>query len=203
MAFTDNFDGEASEIDLISHTPSGGGTWTKGFGSEAACKVGTYNTLKSHAASSGNVVYLCTDQGSADQYMQFKAVDLAFSSFFICRNVSGTASGILVRIQSNGTVSLQKNSPLTQLGTWAGVVAGDIVRLECQGDNLTVKVNGTTRISVSDALNNTATRQGVWSRSEAAGQLEQIGDDFEAGVLDAAAPSDVIPRRSMKIWTYR
>lgn len=56
----------------------------------------------------------------------------------------------------------------TQVGTWPGAAAGDVLSVVLSGNSITAKRNGSTVGSTTDSFNNTATMHGVYSESTAA-----------------------------------
>lgn len=187
--FTDNFNGAGSNTDLASWTPSGGTAWTlvDGTGSWAQVSSSTNRLITNNTDATG-ASWRCDDQASADQYLQAKWQNTVIS-FWCCRHVSRTS---YIGVRGNAATPkcnlFRNNAGFTSLGTGATtVVAGDTIRLECSGNNLTVYLNGVAEIGpVSETHNNTQTRQGVHVRNDGT-----VGwaDDFEAGVLAAGGLS--------------
>jgi hypothetical protein len=183
MAFTDNFT-DTDTTTLETHTPSGGTAWTRVDGTAGALTINT-NVLKVLAAT--NTLYVCDDQGSVNQYVQYK--HQTNMNDFVCNRATDANNFIGIRV-SAGKVQIFKRvtSTFTQLGSTGAttVNAGDTVRLESSGDVHTAKINGNLEASVggTDSAHNSVTRQGVCGRT--ASSLN-IVDDFEAGILSGAS----------------
>lgn len=184
MPFTDNFNGEGSDVDLASHTPSGGTAWTRVDGAANAGLVGSSGILRSSSAT--NTLYTCDDQGSVNQYVQFEY--RVSSNDFVCNRATNNQNFIGIR-GSASKVQIFKRvaNTFTQIGTDGGttLVAGDIIRLESSGDVHTAYVNGNVESGPggTDAAHNTVTTQGVCIRSVSGNWV----DNFEAGTLAAGA----------------
>ena len=183
-SFTDDFSGEASNTDLVSHTPSGGTAWTQQSGS-ANDAVATSGGI---CATGGAGVYTCDDQGSADQYTQGIVQSTTVSGFIIIR-LSDANNWWGVRARSNGQLYKVVAGSFSLQGTGAGISVSDGLRIEGSGNSIEVfKDTGSGYASfigpVTDSFNNTATLQGLGGSSFVTGSLT---DDFEAGVLSAGA----------------
>jgi hypothetical protein len=179
MAFTDTFT-DTDTTTLETHTPSGGTAWTRVDGTAGACSI-VGNILRVNAAS--NTLYICDDQGNADQYVQYKHQNNM--NDFVCNRATDANNFIGIRV-SAGKVQIFKRvtSTFTQLGSTGAttVSANDIIRLESSGNVHTAKINGNTEAGVggTDAAHNSVTRQGICGRTAS---ILNIADDFEAGSL--------------------
>lgn len=182
--FTDNFNGAGANTDLASWTPSGGGAWTRVDGSSNMAVVTTGNLLLCNTSDVNGALYRCTDQGSADQYVQYRA-KTAHVGAFTCNRASDRANYIGVRSAgSPAKVQIYRRSggTLTQLGSNGAttVAINDVIRLESSGNAHEAFLNGVSQVGpANDATHNTVTRQGVNARWASV----QWMDDFEAGVL--------------------
>lgn len=190
MAFTDNFNGEASNVDLASHVPSGGTAWTRVDGSVNMGQVSSStNRLINNTSNATGALYQCDDQGSANHYLQYVASNTNIAAF-ICNRASANTDYIGIRIFSS-KVQIWKRvgGTLTQLGAdgTTTVSAGATIRLESSGNTHTAFINGTQEIQRTDSHNSTVTRQGVNARSAGAVAL---ADDIEFGSLSGATTHD-------------
>jgi len=183
MAFTDDFNRtnedleDSADWDLVD----GAAGAARVFGNVVICDTGQ---------SSGS--YRCPDQASANHYAQAAIRNSGNAFPVVCRMTDGSNGFGLRHEGTHWQLYKQDTGSFTQLGSnyTAALVAGDIGRIECDGNDITVKINGTTRIGpITDSFNNTETRQGVWPRSNT---ISDWFDDFEAGTLtvgDTAAPA--------------
>jgi hypothetical protein len=191
--FTDNFTETGTGVDLASHAPSGGTSWTRVEAISTCTCDSTVNVLIKNAADSNGAMYRCDDQGSVDQYVQFAVVATNQASFVANRASANTS---YIGVRSNGAtpkVQIFKRvaGTFTQLGSNGAttVVAGNTIRLESSGDAHEAYLQGVSQVGpTNDAHNNTVTRQGVNGRSADSGNWI---DTFEAGTLGAAGP--VVP----------
>lgn len=147
--FFDNFNRANADLE-DSPTSSSGGLWTHDGLITGALQI-LSNTLNCNTNSSTGSAYKCTNQGTADHYVQYTVMnaDLATGPFACCRLAdqgnfvgirtgSGTGNGqIEVYRRVGGSLAHLYSSPA---GT---VVNGDVVRLQVIGDEFTVRVNGT------------------------------------------------------------
>ena len=196
-SFTDNFNGEGSNVDLASHTPSGGTAWARQDGSSGDILVTTGGITQ----TTGAAVYWCDDQGSSDQYTQGVIQATTTGAFLIIR--SSDASNFWgVRARSNGQCYKRVSGTYVLVGTGGGDSVGDVLRIEGSGSNIETFLDTGSGFSSftgphNDSFNSTATRQGLGGSSFGAGSFM---DDFEAGVLSAThtgAASLSIPPISM------
>jgi hypothetical protein len=179
MAFTDNFT-DTDTTTLETHTPSGGTAWTRVDGTAGGAKI-VSNILQAAAAT--NTLYICDDQGNADQYVQYKHHNNM--NDFVCNRATDSNNFIGIRVTAS-KVQIYKRvtATFTQLGSTGTTTVnnGDIIRLESSGNVHTAKINGNLESGVggTDAAHNTVTRQGICARTASA---LNIVDDFEAGTL--------------------
>lgn len=187
--FIDNFNGEASDVDLAAHTPSGGGAWTRVDGLVNMVQVSASgNRVINNNNDAGGALYQCTDQGNKAHYVQYKAQIISISGFASNR-ASNKNNHIGVRAGASNKTQLYKcvSGVYTQLGSngATSVVVGDTIRLESNSsDSHTVFLNAVSQIGpISETANNTVTGQGLVGRLS--GAVDWL-DDFEAGLLSAA-----------------
>lgn len=188
--FTDAFTGVAPNVDLASHTPTGGGAWNRVDGSVDMARVDyTNDWLANTTTDATGALYQCTDQASANQYVQY-VVKHANINAFICNRATDRSNYVGVR--ANGATSKTQvfkrvAGAFTQLGSDGAttVSVGNTIKLESSGNDHTAYLNGVSQVGPStDAFNNTETRQGVNPRSS--GSSDWL-DDFEAGTLGGGA----------------
>jgi len=184
--FTDDFEGEGSDVDLASHTPSGGTAWTRSDGLDNDALCHSAGTVSCSGSNTAGGIYLCDDQGSADHYLNFTMLGNNIVSFFACRVATYRS---YIGIRPSGNLELYKRtsgSGFTKLGeNTGGISDGWRGRLECSGDAHEVFLDsGSGFVSevgpVNDAYNNTQTWQGISARNDGG---NAIAYDFEAGVL--------------------
>jgi hypothetical protein len=178
VAFTDNFAGTDGQN---LEDRSG---WTLVDGAAGAAQINASNQLKcSSAQSTGS--YKCTDQGSADHYTQ--AAIRGSGTQLLCARLTNGSNFIGARRETSAWQLYKRVAGVfTQLGASASTYsAGDVLKLEANGNSLTAYKNGSAVIGpVTDSFNNTETRQGLSPRSAA---LNPWLDNFEAGALSASA----------------
>jgi hypothetical protein len=187
--FTDDFNGEGAEVDLVSHTPSGGTSWTQVDGLSTEAKVSTSGVLRNNTTNGGCLIR-CDDQGSANQYVQ-AVVKTTSIGAFVCNR--GTDGNNFIGWRPFGTAyQFFKRSAgtFTSLATSAGAPSvNETGRLESSGNSHELYVNGVSAAGpVTDATHASVTRQGVCPRSTGAADWL---DDFEAGTLGAAPAARV------------
>lgn len=189
MPFTDNFNGEGSEVDLASHTPSGGGAWTRVDGSANYLTVISAGWAVNNTSDSDGALYQCTSQGSSAHYCQYVAKEVASGTMFVANRATDRSNYVGVRCRT-GVVEIFKrvSGSFTSLGaTSASVAEGNTVRFESSSGNVhTIKINGTQAHQITDSFNSSEVRQGLVARG--AGRLSWL-DDYEAGALGGAAPT--------------
>lgn len=187
--FTDDFSGEVSNVDLVSHTPSGGTAWDRVDGVDTDAVIDSTNHWLQCSTGSGNgALYRCDDEGSADNYIQYVTKNLFMNAFVVSR---ATAFGDFIGVRTASNVAQiykRQSGSFTQQGTNSSTVSGDdVIKMEITDtDTSVLYVNGVedTGPGAVSTFNNTVTRQGIVSRSTNGGSW---ADDFEAGVLAAPA----------------
>jgi hypothetical protein len=198
--FTDDFNGEVSTVNLEDHTPDGGDAWTRIDGNADYARVSSVtNRLICGTADSLGGLFVCDDQGSPDQYVQYKIDDDDGELFsFVCNRATDRQNIIGVRHRGSGLgniIELFKKDAgtFTKLANSANGAAtdGDSARLESEGNTHSVFIDsGSGFASViapaNDSFNATETRQGVLCRSDG---VVGLLDDFEAGTLGVAHTS--------------
>jgi predicted secreted protein len=98
----------------------------------------------------------CTVQATlstiANMQRVFVRTTDANNNIFLSANTSGGQWELFKRV----------NCTLTALGTYAAAPAsGDTVRIVLSGSSITVYINGTARITATDAFNQAATKHGL------------------------------------------
>lgn len=184
--FLDNFNGEASNIDLAAHVPSGGTAWTRVDGTAGMAQVSASSSRLINATTNATgALYQCDDQGGADHYVQYVCENGNISAY-VCNRASDANNFIGVRV-FNSRVQLWRRSggTLTQLGSdgVGSVGSGAVIRLESVGETHTVFVNGEQKLQSDDSTNSTISRQGVVARTS--GSVGWL-DNFEAGSIAAS-----------------
>lgn len=188
MPFTDNFNGESSEVDLAAHVPSGGAAWTRVDGAANHLTVISAGWAVNNTNDDAGALYRCDDQGSSAHYTQFKTLD-ENAVMFVANRATNRSNFFGVRTRA-GTCEVFKRTAgaFTSLGASGAstVKADDVVRFEVSAGNVhTTKVNGIQVHQVTDSFNSTETRQGLVARSR--GRSSWL-DDYEAGPLSAPTP---------------
>jgi hypothetical protein len=174
MAFTDDFNRSDENLEASA-------SWTLIDGPAGGARV-VSNVLKINTTNSV-CSYSCPDQGSADHYTQAVWNTLAYG-FTSIRLTDGNN---FIGVRHEGTdwqVYKRDTGSFSLIGSYTvGLTGGDIAYLEGNGNDITLKVNGTTRVGpTSETFNNTETTQGVCPRSVV---VTNWIDDFEAGALAA------------------
>lgn len=192
MAFTDNFNRADEDLGTSAN-------WTFLEGSPTTAAAVRSNTLACLATAGQGITYLCPDQGSADQYVQFEIrnVTAAAAPFAICRVAIGdnfiglrnSGANLDVYKRVGGTFTRLTPSPNGQ-----SLVIGDVIRLEVEGtDTWRAYKNGVLTNTGSIGTSFTSTRQGVICRIT---PHNPWIDNFEAGPLEAPA-SNILRRASL------
>jgi hypothetical protein len=179
FVFADDFNRANESLEVSAN-------WTRAGGVAGDCSV-SGNACRAVSTNATGAAYLCPDIGTADMYVQAKWMNTATAGGpFICARLTDANNYVGARRDNaNGRWDLFKRvtGTLSSLGNFVGaIVAGDVLRLECSGDNATLLVNGVIRVGpvslagshagVTDAgLNTRSTFQSPWI------------DDFEAGAL--------------------
>ena len=179
MAFSDNFDRANENL-------SASANWTVVTGAADAAVISGNQLAVNTTQSAGLIV--CPDQGSADHYVEYTLQE-AFTYSYVAIRATDGDNFIGVRGWDNA-YDIDKyvaGVPTYELGTWASAPqVGDVVRLQAEGDTIKVLVNGTERISITEAFNNTETRQGVVPITSSPNPWI---DSFSADALAAATPT--------------
>jgi hypothetical protein len=175
VAFTDSFTRADENLEASAN-------WTRVDGAAGAAAVRSNQLAQ---LSSTNTAYQCPDQSSADHYSQaVTKVSGAWTGFMAIRltdsnNFIGTRPGTNV-------IELYKrvSGTFTSLGSASASTAINAVYyVEGSGNNLTVKVDGVTKLGpTSETAHNTVTRSGIVVRTT----LNPTLDDFESGALAAS-----------------
>lgn len=173
--FTDDFNRADEDLEDSAD-------WTQ-IDTNAGAATIVSNVLTS-TQTGGVQSYLCPDQGSADHYSQ-GVIKTGGGTFPCCVRMTNGNNFIGAR-HTGGDWELFKrvSGSFTLLGDFtASLVSGDILRVDADGNDITVKINATLRIGpITETFNNTETRQGLSPRSTVTSDWM---DDFEA---DSLAP---------------
>lgn len=167
--YTDNFTGTAATL-LTAHTPDSGGSWTAGTGSSGnAVLDGTGNVYDQF----GNApwFYWSQDPLSADYDVVVKVkVDVSGSQGHGCIARQSTSANTHYRVFWHGGVGdwlLYKNvaGTATQIGNFTGSAptTEKTLTLRCTGSTITVLLDGTQIISVTDSAVSGAGRPGIFT----------------------------------------
>lgn len=170
MAFlTDSFTDTAATT-LASHTGETGATWTAHGSTVGTAVITDANRLRVSTSTNVPLYYASGTPASADYYVEgsFKFLsDNGSTSIGVAGRIVTGANTLYLAAMSPSTVVLGKlvAGSYTELGSYAITpTAGDVVtvRLTMTGTALSVQVNGTTRISVTDSAISAAGRAGIW-----------------------------------------
>jgi hypothetical protein len=151
-------------VTLASHTPDTGTSWTviQTTGASGTMNINTNGCAHTSTSASSGHIYTADGTYSTANYAVQATIsrwDAASTqlTWLGCRVVAGI-DGYFVGLQDdsqNPDVLLYRSddSVATQLGTAnTGLVATDVVSLECSGSSITVKKNGTAIIGpITDA----------------------------------------------------
>jgi hypothetical protein len=178
----------------------GGGTlpqaFTAGDGTALTTADSNWNNLGGTFAVNTNAVY--SNVANTDTMARWTAGtfnDNQYSEITISASSTGYI-GVGVRLQSgaqsgygvycNGTdlklIEWSSGAQTTTHYTGSACSVSDVVRLEVSGTNLTVKKNGTTLTTVSDATYSTG-RPGLVGRGNGSGTATTLGDNWYADNL--------------------
>ena len=189
MAFTDDFSGEVSDVDLASHTPSGGTAWSRvgGVANSAEVFSASSDAGVPGSAAATNTLYQCDDQGNSAQYIQCSYLPSSTASF-LANRATDANNFVGVRV-SGAKVQIFKRvaGSFTQLGSTGSttVSSGDTIKLESDGSDVhTAFINGSSESGPggTDTAHSSVTTQGFCARLESGSDVS-VMDDFEAGVL--------------------
>lgn len=187
MAFTDAFTG--TNGDSLG-ARSG---WTVQGGNSGDFKV-LSNGLEPDSA--GTCSILCTDQGSADCYVQAKLVTLTGlpNAFIACRLVDHNNAIGWRLFGSGGTGSRMGkivSGVVTDLVTHQGA-ANDVYKVVCSGTTAQLFKNGVQQGTDQTVASSTETSQGVLTTAAQTATSTWI-DDFEAGANAGGGGSVIGP----------
>lgn len=179
-AFTDDFNRADENLEVSDN-------WTRVGGVTGLARVAN-NELYLTAISTNQAAYLCPDQGTADNYVEFTA-----------RNITSSASPFVATrlTDSSNFVGIRYNPASTRWETYKRVAGtftliasifspptfavGDTIKLEVFGNILFMYINGYLRTSDyigTDAALQGVTRQGIVARTIS---HEPFIDNFTAG----------------------
>lgn len=178
MAFIDTFDGAASDTNLESWTPSGGGAWTKVTGPAGAIQVKSTGAIKLTATSYS--YYTCTNQGSADQEIIFRyRTTASHTSSAVCLRMVDGGNFIGVQFGSSSKELLKRDG-----GTWMGYG-----NYEASVDNEWIKVEarGTT---VKWYKGGTGSSPSTWTQIGLSLTISEFSTETSAGIVAENNSSD-------------
>lgn len=163
----------ANTTNAIGSTSTGAKAWSQVLGTWGITSNQAYES--SYALATNIAV---VESGVADCTVSVKIGSNGSYSGLVFRSDGTTANGIFVQYDDVSKVlnMLKKVGGVqTSIGTPASVTLAltDVVAVVLSGSSITVKVNGVTKISVTETDNATRTKHGIWSYG-AAGSF----DDF-------------------------
>jgi hypothetical protein len=174
-----------------------GANWSLGWATIAGFTV-VSNTAQLASVNDEGVNYWSADTFGDNQYAQCVISTIGGAYVGAGPAVRYSASGgyHAAYDQDTGAIRISRRSGGSNTNiasTSFSVSAGDTLRLEISGSNLTLYVNGTSRLTTSDSTHASGAG-GIygWHASPTIAV-----NNFEAGNLTAAAASIVIPRRPM------
>lgn len=180
---TDNFNRADNSASL--GTPSdGGGAWTAGTGTwgvnsnQGYCSTSTALAVATLEASVSNVEV----QGTAS---------VINSDIGVVARFANTSNYLMADFLGATSTRLFKNvaGSFTSLGSGSAGSNGDVIVLRCDsGNNLTVKVNGVSRITATDSAGSTNTKHGIRTHNDTVARI----DDFSITEIGAAAVGPLI-----------
>jgi len=178
MTFTDSFTRADEDLEADAN-------WTRVDGAAGAAKI-VGNLVRQ--ASDTDSAYQCPDQGSANHYSQVLNLETGPASttgFAPCNRLTSITAYIGVRNTGGDWEMFLQDSGFTELGTayTSTPLNTDVLKLESDGNDHVFYLNGTSRITATNATHNTVTRQGVANRFNGSDWF----DDFEAGLLGASS----------------
>lgn len=154
MAFSDDFNRANENLGASAN-------WTVVTGVADAAVISSNQLATNTTQTNGLIV--SPDEGSADHSVEWTLQNVYTHSYVAVRATDGD-NFIGARGWDN-----KWHIDKCVAGTWtyahgewlSAPVSGDVARLECVGDTIKLFVNDVERISVTDAFNNTETRQGI------------------------------------------
>lgn len=181
---SDSFDRSDRNLDGDTLDNAGGGSGTHTW----SALSGSWDilTLRARCASGGdNAIIVGTMASTADQRVSI--VSRAAGSSLVARATDATDGYIAFRFGNDAyAVYRADGTPLG--GTSSGVAAnGDLMALECIGDQITFKVNGSTVLGPFTDSTYTSGKAGLWNPSGSPG----ICDDFLVETDSAPAAATV------------
>lgn len=174
---TDDFSVDGN---LHGRTPSGGGsdTWS--------VLSGTWDTSSGQAratALSSGSAYAVLESGSPGAEVQVTVATISTGCGLVARATDLDNLYVLVVITGGFTLYRRQSGSFTQIGAGGTATSGDVVKLRCEGDDLTVYKNGVQVFQATgQTFNNSATKHGVFTQATGA-RL----DDWSSAGLAATA----------------
>lgn len=149
------------------------GTWaiasSRAYASANAGGMGTFATALFDGGTADATVQIDFPVHSSSAFTKSGIAFRAQSSTAFWTLTSSYDSGVGSAVYELSRISgADFSSDSVTVGSYATTAPGDTVRVELLGPKITVKVNGTTRIAVSDSTYQTATQYGLFSSTGAA-----------------------------------
>lgn len=193
--FTDDFTGPDGQI----ITARAGWTTIISSAESQRPQINGFNQLKTPAdAEFAGIVG--QDKGEPDHYVQFTALSqfpygTASRRNYVCIRVLDSSEFYAVAYSNIDNLWELWKAPSNRIGTYsAAFLSGTVVRLEAEGSTIRVKLDGVTRISVTDTALPTQTIVGLQLR---AGGNNPTIDNWESDTIGGAvAPTLTSPTAS-------
>jgi len=187
--FTDTFDRANANLEA-SPTASGGGNWSHDAWVAGGAVIAS-NVVRSNTGDTNGSGYKTPPLSSANHYVQYKVtITGSATGPFACCRFNDRTNWVGIRTgfgTAAGQIEVYKkvSNTLSALYTSAtgAVVIGDIIRLECNGTNFTVKKNGTAVTGAIDIPIAAATLTSVGTGLIMRSSTTMTFNDFEAGIL--------------------
>lgn len=188
MAFTDDFTGDDNQ-DIQDRTG-----WSIELDGTYRCRIwGNGITFRTGGGGSGDSYWICTDQGSADHYTEFKNTDfnaVEGDAIYMCCRLVDNDNFLAWWLGGTGAIGSRLckcvAGSITDLVTVQGA-EDDVIKITCESNTIKFYIDDVqqgTDQTVTD--HNTETSQGIvaeWYTGDAT-----VFDDWEAGPM-AAPPA--------------
>lgn len=156
------------ETDGALGTATCGKAWT--------ADVGTFNIVSKYVSPASAQNTIATyDLGVKDFYASMKIGDITNAKWLLFRYVNSSS---FLRFGMSGNVCTL-SQVATPLLTFGFVAVGDVLGVKCQGDLISVYINGELRGTVTNSYNNTATKFGIQASTTDA----KIGEVFAKAII--------------------
>lgn len=196
MTFTDSFT-EATDTNLVDHTPDTGTAWLVGGGAEnTAIVLAASDTLKANSSGFTLPHYLCSPDQGADAYVQarLKTIETGVSLAVVCVRIQDEDNWIGWSVSGSGAAGLRLKKSVagvvTDLVTFQSVLDA-VYRVEANGTTIKIFEDGAqkgTDVTVSEI--STEATQGLKLQASTSGAWI---DDFEAGALGGGGATVTLP----------